>query len=109
MFINVNLHLIQNGRNYKSMMFVCLAVYLSREWPEILTAYLEILGSGRSTGEGIGYPLPYSWASFEAQLEAAMQFSWATELNWIELKSLLIYQASFLNKVFLHLTSKLCK
>ena len=25
-------------------------------------------GSGRSTGEGIGYPLQYSWASFVAQL-----------------------------------------
>ena len=27
-----------------------------------------ILGSGRSTGEGIGYPLQYSWASLVAQL-----------------------------------------
>ena len=27
-----------------------------------------IPGSGRSTGEGIGYPLHYSRASFEAQL-----------------------------------------
>ena len=27
-----------------------------------------ILGSGRSAGEGIGYPLQYSWASFVAQL-----------------------------------------
>ena len=27
-----------------------------------------IHGLGRSTGEGIGYPLHYSWASFEAQL-----------------------------------------
>ena len=26
------------------------------------------LGLGRSTGEGIGYPLQYSWASFVAQL-----------------------------------------
>ena len=25
-------------------------------------------GSGRSAGEGIGYPLPYSWASLVAQL-----------------------------------------
>ena len=25
-------------------------------------------GSGRSTGEGIGYPLQYSWASLVAQL-----------------------------------------
>ena len=27
-----------------------------------------IPGSGRSTGEGIGYPLHYSWASLVAQL-----------------------------------------
>ena len=27
-----------------------------------------IPGSGRSTGEGIGYPLQYSWASLVAQL-----------------------------------------
>ena len=28
----------------------------------------SIPGSGRSPGEGIGYPLQYSWASFVAQL-----------------------------------------
>ena len=28
----------------------------------------SIPGSGRSAGEGIGYPLPYSWASLVAQL-----------------------------------------
>ena len=27
-----------------------------------------ILGSGRSPGKGIGYPLQYSWASLAAQL-----------------------------------------
>ena len=27
-----------------------------------------IPGSGRSPGEGIGYPLQYSWVSFVAQL-----------------------------------------
>ena len=27
-----------------------------------------IPGSGRSTGEGVGYPLQYSWASLIAQL-----------------------------------------
>ena len=29
-----------------------------------------ILGLGRSSGEGIGYPLQYSWASLVAQLVA---------------------------------------
>ena len=38
-----------------------------------------ILGSGRSTGEGIGYPLQYTWASLVAQLgknPPAMQEIW---------------------------------
>ena len=38
-----------------------------------------IPGSGRSTGEGIGYPLQYSWPSFVAQLAKnppAMQETW---------------------------------
>ena len=28
----------------------------------------SILGSGKSAGEGVGYPRQYSWASFSAQL-----------------------------------------
>ena len=38
-----------------------------------------IPGSGRSPGEGIGYPLQYSWASLVAQLVKnlpAMQETW---------------------------------
>ena len=40
----------------------------------VCTLYLIVLdpssipGSGRSSGEGIGYPLQYSWASLVAQL-----------------------------------------
>ena len=36
-------------------------------------------GSGRSPGEGIGYPLQYSWSSLVAQLvknSPAMQETW---------------------------------
>ena len=36
-------------------------------------------GSGRSTGEGMGYPCQYSWASLVAQLvknPPAMQETW---------------------------------
>ena len=36
-------------------------------------------GSGRSSGEGIGYPLPYPWASFVTQTvknPATMQETW---------------------------------
>ena len=40
---------------------------------------------GRSPGEGIGYPLHYSWASFVAQLVnnlPAMQETWIRPLGW---------------------------
>ena len=45
----------------------------------------SIPGSGRSTGEGIGYPLQYSWASLVAQLvknPPAMQENWVWSLGW---------------------------
>ena len=44
-----------------------------------------IPGSGRSTGEGIGYPLQYSWTSLVPQLvknPAAMQETWVQSLGW---------------------------
>ena len=45
----------------------------------------SIPGSGRSDGEGIGCPFPYSWASLEAQLvknPPAMQETWVQSLDW---------------------------
>ena len=42
-------------------------------------------GSGRSTGEGIGYPLQYTWPSFVAQQvnnPPAMQETWVLSLDW---------------------------
>ena len=39
----------------------------------------------RSAGEGIGYPLQYSWASLVAQLvknPPAMQETWVRSLGW---------------------------
>ena len=44
-----------------------------------------IPGSGRSAGEGIGYPLQCSWASLVAQLVKnlpAMQETWVWSLGW---------------------------
>jgi len=44
-----------------------------------------IHGSGRSTGEGIGYPLQYSWGSLVAQLvknPPAVQETWVQSLGW---------------------------
>ena len=44
-----------------------------------------IPGSGRSAGEGIGYPLQYSWAFLVAQLVKnlpAMWETWVQSLGW---------------------------
>ena len=46
---------------------------------------VSIPGSGRSSGEGIGYPLQYSWASLVAQLIKnlpAMWETWVRSLGW---------------------------
>ena len=48
----------------------------------------SIPGSGRFTGEGIGYPLQYSWASLVAQMvknPPAMQETWVQSLGWEDL------------------------
>ena len=44
-----------------------------------------IPGLGRSLGEGIGYPLQYSWASLMPQMVKnlpAMQEAWVRSLDW---------------------------
>ena len=44
--------------------------------------------SGKSTSEGTGYPLQYSWASLVAQLiknSPAMQETWVQSLGWEDL------------------------
>ena len=38
----------------------------------------SIPGSGRATGEGIGYPLQYSWAPLVAQLVKNLPAMWDT-------------------------------
>ena len=45
----------------------------------------SIPGSGRSTGEGLGYPLQYSWASLVTELvknPPAMRETWVRSLGW---------------------------
>ena len=45
----------------------------------------SIPGLGRSLGEGIGYPLQYSWASLVAQNvknPSAMWETWVRSLDW---------------------------
>ena len=47
-----------------------------------------IPGSGRSPGEGIAYPLQYSWASLVAQLvknPPVMRETWILSLGWEDL------------------------
>ena len=45
----------------------------------------SIPGPGRSMGEGIGYPLQYSWVSLVTQLARnphAMRETWVRSLGW---------------------------
>ena len=45
----------------------------------------SIPGSGRSPGEGIGYPLQYSWVSMVAQMvknPLGMRETWIRSLGW---------------------------
>ena len=45
----------------------------------------SIPGLGRSAGEGMGYPLVYSWVSLVAQLiknPPAMRETWVRSLGW---------------------------
>ena len=45
----------------------------------------SIPGLGRSSGEGTGYPLQYSWASLVAQLVKnlpTLQETWVQSLGW---------------------------
>ena len=54
--------------------------------PAIQETPVPFLGrEDRSTGEGIGYPLQYSWASLVAQLVKnlpAMRETWVQSLDW---------------------------
>ena len=48
--------------------------------PNIVTELISMLipGSGRFSGEGIGYPFQYSWASPVAQLVKNLPAMWET-------------------------------
>ena len=57
-----------------------------KEWPAMQETLVQFLpGLGSSPGEGIGYPLQYSWASFVAQMvknPPAMGETWLWSLGW---------------------------
>ena len=62
-----------------------LIALLVKNLPAIWETPDSIPGSRRSTGEGIGYPLQYSWASLVAQVVKnlpAMQETWVRFLSW---------------------------
>ena len=46
----------------------------------------SIPGSGRSAGEGLGYPLQYSWASLVAQLVKNLPAIWETWVRYLRLE-----------------------
>ena len=45
-----------------------LIAQLVKNLPAVQETSVWVPGSGRSPGEGIGYPLQYSWASLVAQM-----------------------------------------
>ena len=58
----------------------------------------SIPGSGRSPGEGIGYPLQYSWASLVTQLvknPPAMWETWVWTLGWERLPTSVFWPGEF--------------
>ena len=62
-----------------------LIAQLIKNPPAIQETPCLIPGLGRSTGEGIGYPLQCSWASLVAQLVKnlpAMKETWVWSLGW---------------------------
>ena len=53
--------------------------------PAMYETPFQFLGLADSPGEGIGYPIQYSWASLVAQLVKnlpAMQETWIQSLGW---------------------------
>ena len=66
------------------MMFANVA-QLVKNLPAMQETPGSISGLGRSPGEGIGYPLQYSWASLVAQMvkiPCAMWETWFQSLVW---------------------------
>ena len=55
-----------------------LIAQLVNNLPAVQEIPVRFLKSGRSTGEGIGYPLQYSWASLVAQLVKNLPGMWET-------------------------------
>ena len=66
-----------------------LIAQLVKNPPAMQETPSSIPGLGRSAGEGIGYPLLYSWASLVAQLvknPPAIPETWVQSLGWEDLE-----------------------
>ena len=72
------------GKAYR-MYGASLVAQLVKNPPTIAENPGLIPGAGSSPGEGIGYPLQYSWASLVAQMvknPPAMWETWVRSLGW---------------------------
>ena len=66
-----------------------LIAQLVKNLPAVQETSVWVPGSGRSPGEGIGYPLQYSWASLVTQWvknPPAMRETWVQLLGWEDLE-----------------------
>ena len=62
-----------------------LVAQLVKNLPEMQETPVRFLGPARSPGEGVGYPLKYSWASLVAQMvknPPSMRKTWVWSLSW---------------------------
>ena len=77
---------LANGTIFSHCMAEFLIAQLIKNPPAVQDGVPSLIpGSGRSTGEGISYPLHYSWASLVAQLVKnlpAVQETWVRSLGW---------------------------
>ena len=77
--------LVSGGRKTREFLFSGYRVSAGKESACNTGDPGLIPGSGRSPGEGIGYPLQYSWASLVAQMvkdSLGMQETWVRSLGW---------------------------
>ena len=91
---NFTLHTLEEGKKWPSQLWTSFLTEKSIKSSAGKESICNtgdpnsIPGSGRSTGEGRGYPLQYSWASLVAQLvknPPAMWETWIWPLGWEDL------------------------
>ena len=83
--LKIKLYLPMQGVQFGSLVEGCPGSSVGKESACNAGDPGSIPGSGRSTGEGLAYPLQYSWVSLVAQLlknPPAMQETWVRSLGW---------------------------